>query len=310
MPRVRPPASNPPANFRQRPQQAALPDRPGRLRMALRKTRLLVRPAMFASAALLLLVFGVSLARMAGHGGTMRERLGAATVDLGFDVQHITVVGREKTPSDRLFAALGVHQGDSILAISLPDAKARLEHIPWVRSAIVERVLPNTLRIVLDERRPFAVWQNQGNFALIDQSGNVVTDSDIAAFAPVLPLIVGEGAPSDAARLIALYAKYQPLNGRMLAAIRVGQRRWDLCMTSGAIVQLPEGAEDPALAKLAELQGSKALLDRPLAEIDLRLPDRLRLTPLTGAPCGHAAAGTTGEADQTKPANATPRRPA
>ena len=310
MPRVKP-QPTPASKFQQRPRQAALPDRPGRLRMALRQTRSLVRPAMFGAVALLVLVFGVGLARMAGQSGNLRERLGAATVDLGFDIEHIVVQGREKTPTDRLFAVLGVHQGDPILAVSLPDAKARLEHIPWIRSAIVERVLPNTLRIVLDERRPFAVWQNQGNFALIDQLGNVVTDSDIAAFAPVLPLIVGEGAPSDAARLLALYAKYDPLKGRMLAAIRVGQRRWDLCMTSGAIVQLPEGAEDPALAKLAELQGTKSLLDRPLAEIDLRLPDRLRLTPLTGTPCGHSASTEApGEADQSKPSAASPRRPA
>ncbi|MDR3525300.1 MAG: cell division protein FtsQ/DivIB [Acetobacteraceae bacterium] len=303
MPRVKPQGS-PSQNargqsFRPRPQQAALPDRPGRTKMALRRFRRLLRPTLFVSVAVLALIVGSGAVRMIGHGGSMRERLGAATVDLGFDVQNIVVQGQEKTPKEVLFKALAVHQGDPILSVSLPDAKARLEHIAWIRAATVERVLPHTLRVVLDERRPFAVWQNKGNFALIDQAGNVVTDSDIAAFVPVLPVVVGEGAPTEAAKLLALYDKFPPLAGRMLAAIRVGQRRWDLCMTSGAIVQLPEGAEEPALGKLAELQTEKSLLDRPLQDIDLRLPDRLRMTPLTGTPCGHTPSPA--ESDATKP---------
>ena len=33
------------------------------------------------------------------------------------------------------------------------------------------------------------------------------------------------------------------------------------------------------MAKLAELQGSESLLDRPLAVVDMRLPDRLVVRP-------------------------------
>ena len=48
-----------------------------------------------------------------------------------------------------------------------------------------------------------------------------------------------------------------------------------LRLANGAEVLLPEGAEPQALARLAELQAQHALLDRPLATIDMRLPDRL-----------------------------------
>jgi cell division protein FtsQ len=47
---------------------------------------------------------------------------------------------------------------------------------------------------------------------------------------------------------------------------------------------LPEGAEVQALAKLAELQASHQLLDRPLQVVDLRLPDRLVVRAQNGAP--------------------------
>jgi len=289
MPRVRPPQSAPSAQFKPRPHPAPLPDRPGRWKLLLRRQRKLLRPTVFASLAIVLLIAGSGVIRVAGHSGSLRERIGAATVGLGFATTEIIVEGRTKTPLAVLEAALGVKRGDPILAVSLSEARRNIEAIAWVRSAVVERVLPHTIRIVLNERSPFAVWQNKGNFTLIDQAGHEMSDTAIESFVNVLPLVVGEGAPSDAARLITAYAKYPPLSGRMLAAIRVGQRRWDLCMTSGAIVQLPEGAEDQALARLADLQTDKALLDRPLQEIDMRLPDRLRLRPMTEAPCGHAA---------------------
>jgi cell division protein FtsQ len=56
---------------------------------------------------------------------------------------------------------------------------------------------------------------------------------------------------------------------------------------------LPEGAEVAALAKLAELQNTQALLDRPLAVVDMRLPDRLvvrpQASPGTPPPAGKKA---------------------
>ncbi|MBN8898056.1 MAG: cell division protein FtsQ, partial [Rhodospirillales bacterium] len=64
-----------------------------------------------------------------------------------------------------------------------------------------------------------------------------------------------------------------------VAAVRVGERRWNLQMNSGTDVMLPEGHEVEALDRLAQLQQEHAVLDRPLAAIDLRLPDRLLLRP-------------------------------
>ena len=44
-------------------------------------------------------------------------------------------------------------------------------------------------------------------------------------------------------------------------------------------VMLPEGHEVVALDRLLQLQQQHAVLDRPLASIDLRLPDRLVFHP-------------------------------
>lgn len=275
MPRVKP-----------RPAPAPLPDRPGRWKLLMRRQRRMLRPTAFASLAFCVFMAVIILVNVIGRGAPMRDRLGRMTAGIGLEVRDVIIEGRQKTPEPMVRAAIGAAPGDPILSFSVADAQQRLESLTWVRSAIVERVLPGTIRVVLNERRPFAVWQNQGKFVLIDRAGNIVTDSDIAAFADKLPLVVGVGAPLQAAALLDGMAAYPDLVSRMVAAVRVGERRWNLCMTNGADVLLPEGAEPPALAKLSELETTKAILDRPLQEIDLRLPDRLRVRPMAEGPCG------------------------
>jgi cell division protein FtsQ len=255
-----------------------MPDRPGRLKLLWKRQRRLVRPGL---ALLGLCVAGAGLyaAVQTFSGDSFRERVGQATASLGLRVQRVVIEGRQKTPEPLLWAALAVHEGDPILDFSIEEARARVERINWVQAATIERRLPGTILVQLQERRPFAVWQNQGRFVLIDRKGGIVTDSDVAAFARDVPLVVGAGAPQAASALIDALAAYPDVQSRMVAAVRVGERRWNLRMNNGADVLLPEGAEAPALKKLAELQSSLALLDRPLQVVDLRLPDRLVVRP-------------------------------
>ena len=266
-------------------------DRPSRTALLWRRKRRLLRPAGFAVAALLALGAVGLLVRTVQPGGTVatwRERVGAA---VGLPVEQVVIEGREKTPEGMVRAALGVHVGDQLLGFSLEAARARIEALTWVQSATVERRLPGTIVVTLQERRPFAVWQNNGRFVLIDRKGDQVAEQDpakdAAAFA-TLPLVVGTGAPEAAAPLLDLLKSYPELRSRVVAAVRVGERRWNLRLQNGADVMLPEGQEAVALAKLMELQTSQSLLDRPLQVVDMRLGDRLVVRP---APEGKPAPG-------------------
>ena len=91
--------------------------------------------------------------------------------------------------------------------------------------------------------------------------------------------MVGPGAPAAAAALIDALTRPSGLQRCVVAAVRVGERRWNLQMSNGTDVMLPEGHEVAALDRLMQLQQDHALLDRPLAAIDMRLPDRLVLRP-------------------------------
>jgi cell division protein FtsQ len=69
------------------------------------------------------------------------------------------------------------------------------------------------------------------------------------------------------------------LQKRIVAAVRVAERRWNLQMTNGTSVMLPEGHAVEAIDRLMQLQQQHELLDRPLVAIDMRLGDRLVVRP-------------------------------
>jgi cell division protein FtsQ len=276
MPRVRKPRQD--AAALAMPRQ--LQDRPGRWKLVWRRQRRRMRPVLFCVAVLALGLVLAGSVRGLGRGANFHEQMANVSARLGLRITTVRIEGREKTPEPVLNAALGVRPGEAILTYSVSEARTRLEMINWVESATVERRLPGTLVVTLKERRPFAVWQTEGKFVLIDRDGNKVTDSNVANFSGQLPLVVGAGAPQAARLLVEALAEQPALLARMSAAVRVGERRWNLHMDNGTDVMLPEGEEKRALARLAELQASHALLDRPLQVVDLRLPDRLVVRPV------------------------------
>ncbi len=257
------------------------PDRPSRLRIWLRRRRGLAKPAalgLLAAGLLGAVGVGLYIADPAGRVQAVVENAAAIGASAGLEVQEVVVEGRRNTPPDLLRAAIGVERGDPLLGFSPAEARARLETIAWVESAHVERRMPATILVRLTERTPFAIWQHQGRFTLIDREGRPITSDTLDAFGP-LPLVVGPGADRHAAALHDLLQAHGDILARTQALVRVGERRWNLKLHSGTDILLPEGHEAPALNRLAELHARHALLDRPLVAIDMRLPDRLVLRP-------------------------------
>jgi cell division protein FtsQ len=288
--------------------------RPSRMKLWVRRQRRNLRLAGFAVSGFVLVLIGVTVAHSAQTGGTVAalERRFGQAIDLR--VKDIKIDGRSNTPEPLLRAALSVKEGDPILGFSVEAARERIENLSWVEHVAVERRLPDTIYVDLTERRPFAIWQNQGRFQLIDRAGEVVTSEDVAAF-PDLPLVVGLGAPPHAADMLGLMADHPDIRGLVAALVRVGERRWNLQLKNNITVMLPEGHEQEALARLSDLQAKEHLLDRPLVFVDMRLADRLAVRPRT--PSSDTKPDDAKPADTkavtkpaAKPALAKPREPA
>jgi cell division protein FtsQ len=208
------------------------------------------------------------------------EKVVQATGLLGLTVSDIRVEGRETTDPETILAALAAGPGTPILAVNPARAKEQLEALPWVHTAVIERRLPSTLYVRLVERKPLALWQHGGKLELIDREGAAIPVTGLDRFAK-LPMVVGEGAASHAAEFLAVLASEPDLAARVTAAIRVGDRRWNLRIDNAVDVLLPAEAAASAWSQLARLERSSAILKREVQTIDMRLPDRLvlRVTP-------------------------------
>ena len=242
------------------------------------------------------LPWGIAVAIAAGaYGATMMSRLPvgqailgaaadralAATAALGLVVRDIEVQGRETTDTATIMAALAAGRGTPILAVSPGRAKEKLESLPWVRSAAIERRLPDTLVVRLVERHPLAVWQHAGKQELVDREGAVIPVKDLTRFNR-LPTVVGEDAATHATALIDMLAREPELAARVTAAVRVDDRRWNLRIDNAIDVLLPETNPAEAWARLAAQDRANKLLQRDIQTIDMRLPDRLVLRPAAG----------------------------
>jgi cell division protein FtsQ len=206
--------------------------------------------------------------------GFVADRIVDGTARLGLVVADVKVEGREATDRNAILAALGAAPGAPILAFNPARAKEQLEKLPWVRSAVVERRLPDTLYVRLVERKPLALWQHSGRIELIDREGTVIPVSQLDRFAK-LPFVVGEHAARPAAELLDILATEPDLAARVSAAIRVGDRRWNLRIDNAIDVLLPADSPASAWTELANLERSSAILKRDVQVVDVRLPDRL-----------------------------------
>jgi cell division protein FtsQ len=200
----------------------------------------------------------------------------------GFGAKRITVAGQLHATDASITAALGAGPDTMMLNFDTDAAKARLEAVPWIRHAQVMRLLPSTLQVVVEERTPFAVWQNKGQTYVVDAEGVVLAPALREAYAS-LPLVVGEGAAKSAAELYEQLAPYNDLKQKLVAAIRVGDRRWTLQLASGLDIMLPDDNVGEALSSLAKLDADRGLFKRDIAAVDLRLLDRVTVRLRDGA---------------------------
>jgi cell division protein FtsQ len=192
--------------------------------------------------------------------------------ELGFTVGSISLRGNERTSADAINAALGIQPGQTIFSVDPAAARARLMQLPWVAEAEIRRQYPGTIAVVIVEKRPFALWKNGINTAVVERSGAVITGASTDEFSR-LPLVLGPGAPEAAALLLDAIGGARAVAARLRGAERISERRWNLILDGNVTVKLPEEGWANQIRELERLIVDKGVLERDIESIDLRYPD-------------------------------------
>ena len=210
------------------------------------------------------------------------ERFDAVTTGMGLKVRQVHVTGASPEAAAAVRAAVGVHADQPIVSLDLAAVRDRVQSVGWVKEARVVRLLPDTLIVDVKEHDRLAVWQVGGKAHVIDAQGIVISGADAGRY-PRLPLVVGKGADQAASDVLPLLAQRPRLMAKVDALVRVDERRWDLRLKDGALIQLPAVDQESALIRLDALDQRERLLDLGFARIDLRTPEEVAVRPSEGA---------------------------
>ncbi|PCH81128.1 MAG: hypothetical protein COB90_05890 [Hyphomicrobiales bacterium] len=217
-------------------------------------------------------------------GGYADDALAAVTVPMGLEIRNVHVTGNKEVSADEIRSAISVAGYPSMVAFNAFKASEVLKSNPWIKNVSIQKIYPDYLVIQVQERKPYALWQDDRRLVMIERSGMPIF-ADIPDKYETLPLIIGGDAARRASVLVERISA-SPVLGPLLQSARLeGSRRWDLFLKNGIRVQLPENNIDEAIAVIETMHLERGLLDRDVTIVDVRISDRvrIRLSPLAAS---------------------------
>lgn len=134
--------------------------------------------------AAVLLVMGFTVASAYRYGSrSWRFRLDSS--------ENLEVSGTENVSRRQVLHAVAVDIGRNIFSVPLAARQRQLQEIPWVQSASVMRLLPDRLKVHIEERTPVAFVRIGSKISLIDSSGVVMELPTAKARKYSFPVITG-----------------------------------------------------------------------------------------------------------------------
>lgn len=180
------------------------------------------------------------LARVASFAAVLA--LGAVLVwgllaALDRPIDTITLSGHfERVTPIKVEAALGDMTGVGFLSADLDRLRERVEDLPWVDEARVQRQWPAQIRIAITEQVPAARWQDRG---LLNVRGDLFLPDTRHEYAE-LPALSG---PADSQGLVA--RRYLDMRGplveagHLLTGVRLDERgAWRIQLANGMEIRL------------------------------------------------------------------------
>jgi cell division protein FtsQ len=207
-------------------------------------------------------------------------------------VKTIDVEGAAHTSDAEVARVAGLDDKDNILFISASDVTQSVKALPWVESVQVDRILPGTVRVRIEEREPAMVLTSAMGSLTLDGTGRVLESGGESRALPTLATSETTGlAPGDTISDLAVRAAVRSLGSmppdlraKVKAVFAPTSERVSFTLEGGLSLRYGAAEElrdkhEVVLAILTRLknEGTQA------AYIDVRVPSNPAVAPLDPA---------------------------
>ena len=194
-----------------------------------------------------------------------------------FMLNALSIEGASDSLNAEIREVLGLHFPVSSFDLDLSDLRKQVLALPPVEIAEAHIKGGGILHIKVNEKTPTLLLKEKIGFTVLSKQGEFIRSVSSREYFSNLPVITGKGAENAAAQANAIFkAMYGKLD-RVRGLVFVGQRRWNLIMTSGQVIMLPEENPEQAIQKILILDKAEQILSRNIAVFDFRLPSRITL---------------------------------
>jgi len=151
-------------------------------------------------------------------------------------IQKIKIENNSIVESDKIKKKLSFLYKENLFFLNIKDIERNLKNETFIESFSIKKIYPNTLKLIIVEKKPIAVLQNKKKKFYISNKGDLINFIDIEIYSD-LPTVFGNGE--------GFYSLYQDLQNikfplEMIKSFYFFESgRWDLVMHDDKVIKLP-----------------------------------------------------------------------
>ncbi|HSP34275.1 MAG TPA: FtsQ-type POTRA domain-containing protein [Thermoanaerobaculia bacterium] len=204
--------------------------------------------------------------------------------DVRFAVKTIEVSGAVHAPQEAIHAITAAYTGTNLFKIDIARVQAAFRALPWIVRVDVEKKLPDTLRIRVEERTPSAIVRAGRSFRYADDNGAAFADLSPVVGDADLPLIAATDAADlqRCARLLRDLRQSDPLLYSRISEVRpLPPHAFAIFDRDLGTTVYADAADLSAKWRtLYSIAGAEKFDRGAIAYADLRFNDRIVLRPV------------------------------
>jgi len=193
----------------------------------------------------------------------------------GFIINNIQILGIKNISKENIIKIVNKEKKSNILNVSLSNIYNELKSNDWVKELYIERILPNTIKIIIKEKEAIGIWQYEMSNKLITKNGEIISTANVNKFKIDLPIIHGNYANKNANSILKILETNKDLAKNVWSLNFINNRRWNLHFKQGIIVLLPHKGVLEAWNEIIKLQKNYDILNLGLTELDMRNPNKI-----------------------------------